>query len=308
LVERALKMLRDLRLVAQLDFVESLRARWFLVYSLVFGGIIALLFVFGLTESRILGFLGLSRLLVTYIQICMAILPIFVLITTVRSVAGDREAGVFEYLLALPVSLFGWFWGRLLGRFTVVFLPVFAAMAAGAAWAVLQEIPVPWTVFAVYTSLLASLAWCFLGVGMLISTLARGTDVAQGAAFSVWLVLVLFLDMVLLGVMIQERVPANTVVAIALVNPLQVFRTASMMLFDPNLVLLGPSAFVILDRFGHWGYLAWAAFYPGGNQGESYLLIRVRPRRLEVVSLIHGIPAEPDAWKPAILELGGGER
>ena len=122
--------LRDFWLVAKLDMVESLRARWFAVYSLVFGGTVALLFAFGVTESRILGFMGLSRLLVTYIQICMAVLPIFVLITTVRSVAGDREAGVFEYLLALPVSLGGWFWGRMAGRFVVVFVPVFVAMAA----------------------------------------------------------------------------------------------------------------------------------------------------------------------------------
>jgi hypothetical protein len=92
-------------LTAKLDIVESLRARWFQVYTLVFGGIVALLFLFGLTESRVLGFIGLSRLLVTYIQLTMAILPIFVLITTVRSVAGDREAGVYEYLLSLPVSL-----------------------------------------------------------------------------------------------------------------------------------------------------------------------------------------------------------
>jgi ABC-2 type transport system permease protein len=95
----------SLWLTARLDIAESLRARWFLIYTLVFGGIVALLFLFGLTESRVLGFIGLSRLLVTYIQLTMAILPIFVLITTVRSVAGDREAGVYEYLLSLPVSL-----------------------------------------------------------------------------------------------------------------------------------------------------------------------------------------------------------
>ena len=96
--------MKQLWLTAKLDIVESLRARWFQIYTLVFGGIVALLFLFGLTESRVLGFIGLSRLLVTYIQLTMAILPIFVLITTVRSVAGDREAGVFEYLLSLPVA------------------------------------------------------------------------------------------------------------------------------------------------------------------------------------------------------------
>jgi len=252
----------DLLRVARLDISEALRARWFALYSIVFGGLVALLFIFGLTESQILGFLGLSRLLVTYIQICMAILPIFILITTVRSLAGDREAGVFEYLLSLPVSLGGWFWGKMIGRFIVVFGPVFVAMAGAAGWAVFQEIPVPWSLFALYTALLAALSWCFLGLAMLISTVARSTDVAQGAAFFLWLVLVLFLDIILLGVMVQEQVEPQLAVSIALGNPLQVFRTAAMMLFDSSMTLLGPSAFVILDAFGTQGYIAYALAYP----------------------------------------------
>jgi len=63
-------------------------------------------------------------------------------------------------------------------------------------------------------------------------------------------------------VLIKEGLPPETTIAIALVNPLQVFRTASMMLFDPQLVLLGPSAYVILDHFGNAGYIAWALIYP----------------------------------------------
>ena len=191
--------MKNLWLTAKLDVVESLRARWFMIYTLVFGGIVAMLFAFGLTESRVLGFIGLSRLLVTYIQLCMAILPIFVLISTVRSVAGDREAGVFEYLLSLPVSLGAWFWGKLLGRYIVVFLPVFLAMLGATLWSLVQDIEVPWNMFLYYTGLLAAMAWCFLGIAMLLSTLARSTDVAQGAAFVVWLAMLLFLDLILLG-------------------------------------------------------------------------------------------------------------
>ena len=254
--------LRQLLRVARLDAGESLRARWFAVYTAVFGGIVALLFVFGLTESRILGFMGLSRLLVTYVQLCLAILPIFVLVTTVRSVAGDREAGVFEYLLSLPVGLGAWFWGRALARLLVVTLPVLLAMTAAAAWASFQQIEVPWGLFGSYAALLASLSTCFLGLAMGISAVARSVDVAQGAAFALWLALVLFVDLVLLGVLVQQHVPAETVVAIALANPLQVFRTAALMLFDPNLVLLGPAAFVILDAFGSRGYFAFALAYP----------------------------------------------
>ena len=120
----------------------------------------------------------------------------------------------------------------------------------------------PWRMMVYYTGLLMVLAWCFLGIGMLISTLARSSDVAQGAAFVVWLTLLLFLDLILLGIMIQEQLPAGSAVAIALANPMQVFRTASMMLFDPQLVLLGPSAYVILDNFGQAGYILYALLYP----------------------------------------------
>jgi ABC-2 type transport system permease protein len=248
--------------VARLDLGESLRARWFAVYVAIFGAIVALLFAFGLTESRILGFMGLSRLLVTYIQLCLAILPVFVLVTTVRSMAGDREAGVLEYLLALPVGLGAWFWGKFLGRFVVITAPVVLAMAGAAGWATVQEIPVPWDVFGLYTALLVALALCFLGVAMGISAVARSVDVAQGAAFAIWLVLVLFLDLVLLGVLIQEHAAPELVVGIALANPLQAFRSAALLLFDPQLVLLGPAAFVILDAFGRTGFLVYALAYP----------------------------------------------
>jgi len=247
---------------ARLDITESLRARWFAFYALVFGGIVVLLFVFGLTESRILGFTGLSRLLVTYIQLCVAILPIFVLITTVRSVAGDREAGVFEYMLSLPVGLAAWYWGKMVGRFTVVFLPVFLAMAGAGIWSEFSEIGVPWDLFAVYTGLLISLSWSFLGFGMLISAAARSSDVAQTGAFLLWLVLLLFLDLILLGVMVREQLPLEAVVAIALANPLQSFRTAAILLFDPQLVVLGPAAYVILDDLGRTGYLVFALVWP----------------------------------------------
>ena len=254
--------MKHLWLTAWADIIESLRAKWFIVYSGVFGGIVVLLFVFGITESRIMGFTGLTRLLITYIQLTIAILPVFVLITTVRSVAGDREAGVFEYLLSLPISLSAWFWGRFLGRFIAVFLPVFLAMVGAVIWAAIKGADIPWGLFISYTGLLLAVAWCFLGIGMLISSLARTADVAQGLAFVVWLILLLFLDLILLGIMIREGLPSETAVAISLINPLQVFRTAAMVLFDPQLVILGPSAYVILDHFTEAGYIIWAIAYP----------------------------------------------
>lgn len=254
--------MREFWLTAQTDLLESFRAKWFVAYTLVFGGLVVLLFAFGLTESRIMGFTGLSRLMVTYIQLAMAILPVFVLITTVRSVAGDREAGVYEYLLSLPIGLAPWYWGKLAGRFLVVFMPVFLAMVGAIVWGSVKGAEVPWVLFIWYTALLMALAWCFLGIGMLLSTLSRSADVAQASAFVVWLTLLLFLDLILLGTLIRNQIPPETVVGIALANPMQVFRTAAMLMLDSQLVMLGPSAYVILDNFGQAGYMAYALVYP----------------------------------------------
>ena len=52
----------------------------------------------------------------------------------------------------------------------------------------------------------------------------------------------------------RGKVAPEFAVTLALANPLQVFRTAALALFDPQLIVLGPSAYVILDLFGTTGY------------------------------------------------------
>ena len=251
-----------LGLSMRLELAESLRSRWFHFYSVVVVGLMLLLITTGISESRVLGFTGLSRLLVTYIQIAMAVLPLFIVITTARSMVGDREAGNLEYMLAFPVSLPVWYWGRFLARLILVLAPVLLALAIAAVYGLARGHAVPWYHVGLYAGLVGALATAFLGLGFLISALSRSTEVALGASLLIWLVLVALLDLLLLSVLIQERFVPDFVIAIALANPMQSFRTASMILFDPQLILLGPSSYVILDHFGVTGYVAWAMGYP----------------------------------------------
>ena len=61
--------------------------------------------------------------------------------------------------------------------------------------------------------------------------------------------------------LIRGYLPSETVIAVAIANPLQSFRTAAYLLFDSQLVLLGATAYVILDAFGRAGYVMWALVY-----------------------------------------------
>lgn len=252
----------SLGLMMRLEMQESLRSRWFHFYALVLVALMLILIFTGVSESRVLGFTGLSRLLVTYIQITMAVLPLFIIVATARSMVGDREAGNLEYMLAFPVGLGTWFWGRFLARLLLILVPVLAALGIAAAYGAVKGHAIPWGHIGFYAGLVAALATCFLGLGFLLSAVSRSTEVALGASLLIWLVLVALLDLLLLSVLIRAQFVPDFVIAVALANPLQSFRTASMILFDPQLILLGPASYVILDHFGVAGYVAWAMFYP----------------------------------------------
>lgn len=47
----------------------------------------------------------------------------------------------------------------------------------------------------------------------------------------------------------------------------------------------------------------WAAFYKDKNRGDDYVLLRVTPVRLEVVSYGHGLLNDPASWRPLAVEF-----
>jgi general stress protein 26 len=47
----------------------------------------------------------------------------------------------------------------------------------------------------------------------------------------------------------------------------------------------------------------WASFYEDRNRGDDYVLIRVRPVRLEIVSYTHNLINDPQTWRPITIEF-----
>ncbi|MFA5233265.1 MAG: ABC transporter permease subunit [Sulfurimonas sp.] len=229
--------MKNLYLIAYLDLKESIRAKWFLVYSLVFGGLIALFFIAGVTESQVMGFSGLSRLLLMYIQITIVILPIFILITTVRSISGDRDNHILEYMLSFPISLKQYYWGKIIGRFITVYLPVLFAMIIAIVFGFIKGAAIPWSIFFLYTGLLFSLSSAFLGIAFFISSFVKSSEVALGISFFVWIFLLAFIDIALISLMMQQRLNEELIIFIAMINPMELFRVAAISLLIQNLPL-----------------------------------------------------------------------
>ncbi|MDQ1325254.1 MAG: type transport system permease protein [Campylobacterota bacterium] len=254
--------MKNLILIAYLDLKESLRAKWFLIYSMVFGGLIALFFIAGITESQVMGFSGLSRLLLMYIQVTIVILPIFILITTVRSISGDRDNHTLEYMLSFPISLSQYYWGKISGRFITVFLPVFLAMVVAVLYGAIKGADIPWSIFVLYVGLLFAITMSFLGIAFLISSVVRSSEMGLGVAFFIWIFLLAFIDITLISLMMQNRINEGIIITIAMANPMEIFRVAAISLFDPELTVMGPVAFYILDSMSQLTFVLFSILYP----------------------------------------------
>jgi len=254
--------MRHTLLFALLEMKETFRAKWYQLYILTVALMISIFFYFGLAESRALGFTGLGRLLLTLIQMSIIVLPIFTMMTTVRTLVGDREAGVWEYNLSVPLKLSSFYWGKAIGKFSTLFLPLALGMFLAGIITMIKGYPVPWLMIFLYTGFIGANLLFFTGIAFLLSVLSKTQEMALGLGFILWLVFEAMIDALLLGLLLKQRVLAEVILGIAFLNPLQSFRMAAIGLFDPELTVLGPIAYTIIEKIGLNSLLTWAILWP----------------------------------------------
>jgi ABC-2 type transport system permease protein len=62
--------------------------------------------------------------------------------------------------------------------------------------------------------------------------------------------------------MMQQRLNTELIIGIAMINPMEIFRVAAISLFDPQLTVMGPVAFYILDMMSQRLFVLISVLYP----------------------------------------------
>jgi Cu-processing system permease protein len=99
-------------------------------------------------------------------------------------------------------------------------------------------------------SLAFVLALASLSLGFLISAAVGKSATAVGTALFIWLILVFFGDLGLMGTAIVLRLDINQLFTLALVNPLQLFKMAAILAIRSNLEVLGPAGVYAVRTYG----------------------------------------------------------
>ena len=209
--------------LANYELRASLRNRWFALYALAFTVLAVALSSLSLSGAGMFGFAGFGRTAASLINLVLLIVPLMGLTIGAQSLAGEREQGTLAYLLAQPVNRVEVLLGKLVGL-------------GGA--------------------LLAAL---LLGFGLSAAVIAwqggtveagRYGALAVGLALFVWLLLVFVGDLGLMGTAMAMKLNIGTLFTLTLLNPLQVFKIATVNSLRASLEILGPAGIYATRTYG----------------------------------------------------------
>ena len=241
----------ELAAVARLDLGDVLRSRWLvlclLLYTLL-GGVFVLV---GLRESSVLGFTGAGRVLFSLCHALVLFLPLLALLATVQAVNRARDDGSLELYLSHPIGRGAFLTGVALVRFAALALPLAVVMLALAAeGAIVHGQAIPWAFFGRALGVCTALLAGYVGVGLAVSVLVRNPAKAMTLVFGIWIASAALLDFAGIALLLQWRVSAPAVFALAAANPVQAARMALLASAEPTLATLGPVGFYLANRLG----------------------------------------------------------
>ena len=248
---------------ARLELAEALRSRWLLFTAVLYLSLVGAFAWLGLRESSVLGFTGLSRVILNLSNAVLVSFPLVVLVGTHAAVVRARTSGFFECFLTQPTTRGDWFAGLLLSRAVVMLGPLVVVLAGvGGAAAVLEPEPGLAAVAARCLGVVVALVSCFMGVGLFVSARARTPERAVVWALGAWVVTAALHDVALVTLMLRVPISPRWVFFLSALNPSEAARIGLLTSVDPELSVLGPVGFWLANQLGSTASLAVAITWP----------------------------------------------
>lgn len=241
---------------ARWDARAALRDRWLWALALAFGVMTLAASAVALAGLRVVGLSSFDRAAAALLHLSMLFVPLLGLVLGSVWIAGERESGALEFLLAQPVDRAALYLGRYAGMAAAVTSATWLGYGTAGlvlAWGASTD-RLGAFLWLVWLSTLLGLA--SLSVGLAVSATAANRGRALGAALLLWLAFTVLTDLGVLATTVALRLPAPVVLAVAAANPTSAFRIAGLSVVTRTPDLLGPVGMLAVDRLGEVGTAA----------------------------------------------------
>lgn len=269
----------------RLELSEALRSKWILFAATLYLSLGGAFVWLGLRESSVLGFTGLSRVLLNVANAVIVIFPLVVLLGTHAAIIRGRTSGFCELLLTQPVRRSSWLLAVLASRLLILIGPLLLLLVACGVSTLIGEADAEfWSVAGRSLSICAALIFAFIGAGLWISTSASTSERALVWALVLFVASSALQDVLLITTLLRTSLPPQVVFGLAAFNPSEAARVGILSSVDPELSVLGPVGFWLANTLGPLRALELAVGWPVvvGVLCLSFALMRLR--RIDLVA------------------------
>lgn len=232
---------------------DAIGNRWLLGYAGILAALGLAAAATGIESSSGLGLQAFGRTTATLMNLCLLLAPLVAVLMGAASIAGERERGTLENLLAQPLSRTQLLLAKHVGLLASLvaataagFLPAGLLIAGHAGPGVIAH----YLLFPAIASLVGA---AMAGLGMLISVSSRSASQSQGMAVFAWFAFVLLYDLVLMGSLAFSGMPVEVLGGALAANPVDAARVLGVLALEPDLYLLGPAGAFLTARFSRAG-------------------------------------------------------
>lgn len=236
--------------VLSLTFRDSIRARWLILFSIVFFLLAIDIPDLVAAQTHILPAQYLATFLSTLIPLAFPVIPLLSLPMGATSIVDERESGTLQYILSNPISKSEFFLGRGVGLLLATTLAVVVGFGASAVFSYSTN-------FSQYNGMGYLIAYAavlnviMLGLGLIISSLSKRKVTALVTAIFTWLLLTALSSVDQFVVVLNARFGELAALSLVFLDPIEACRIVTVVLLgqpDTNWGSLGLVAYVYVGN------------------------------------------------------------
>ncbi|WDE04813.1 ABC transporter permease subunit [Thalassomonas viridans] len=223
--------MRQIFTVANKEFHDGLRNRWFISITLIFALLSVGLTYFGAAASGTTGVTSLSTTVASLSSLAVFLIPLIALLVSYDSFVGEQEGGTLLLLLTYPLSKSQLLLGKFLGQGSIIALATFLGFGTSALLLYLNlgssELV---ATFAVFITSAILLGLCFTAIAYILSLLVSEKSKAAGLALIVWFLFALAFDLVMLALLVgvEDGLSQQGLTQLMMLNPSDIFRLVNL--------------------------------------------------------------------------------
>ena len=221
--------MKPILVMALAEIREGIRNRWVIASILLLLVLATSLTLLGSTPVGVIKASQLSVTMVSLTSLSIYLIPLIALMLAFDSIVGEAERGTLLLLLTYPIRRWQIIIGKFLGHLTILAIAILLGYGIVALYFAIDGVGTAqeWQGYLLMMGSSLLLGAVFIALGYLVSVIVQQRATATGISLALWLFIVVFYDLILLGVLLADKshvIQSKLLALLILFNPTDVYR------------------------------------------------------------------------------------